>query len=342
MPNKPVVLVAGIGGASLGTEIAKALRLAGRYRILGCDISPLAYGHYDGHFDATVIVDRQAYVENLLDICTRHHVDCVVPGAEEPTALIARSAGQFRQAGVKLAMNDPGLVERMSDKQQCFATLSSLGFRVPQTTLVDQSDSLDGFPMPCVIKPTTGSGGSSFVFFAHHRDEAELYSTHLKANGRRPLAQEYLSVDDGEFTVGVLSLLNGSVTGTIAMRRTFNNKLSIAAQGPDFLISSGYSQGLIDDFPPVCETAQRIAERLGSIGPINVQGRLCDDTFIPFEINPRFSATTYLRALAGFNEIDAYMDHLINATEPLSLTVRPGWYLRSLCEVAVAKEEVQS
>ena len=37
------VLIAGIGGGSLGTEIAKSLRLAGAYRILGCDVSPLAF-----------------------------------------------------------------------------------------------------------------------------------------------------------------------------------------------------------------------------------------------------------------------------------------------------------
>jgi carbamoyl-phosphate synthase large subunit len=42
------VLVAGIGGASLGTEILKALQLAGRYELFGCDISPMAFGHYDG------------------------------------------------------------------------------------------------------------------------------------------------------------------------------------------------------------------------------------------------------------------------------------------------------
>jgi len=35
------VLIAGIVGASLGTEIAKSLRLAGGYHVIGCDPSPL-------------------------------------------------------------------------------------------------------------------------------------------------------------------------------------------------------------------------------------------------------------------------------------------------------------
>ncbi len=46
MPTRPRILVAGIGGASLGTEILKCLRDAGTYEVFGCDISEHAYGHY--------------------------------------------------------------------------------------------------------------------------------------------------------------------------------------------------------------------------------------------------------------------------------------------------------
>lgn len=45
------VLIAGIGGASLGTEILKSLLLnEERYDIFGCDISALAFGHYQYGF----------------------------------------------------------------------------------------------------------------------------------------------------------------------------------------------------------------------------------------------------------------------------------------------------
>ncbi|MCS6955556.1 MAG: hypothetical protein NZM44_04305 [Candidatus Calescibacterium sp.] len=40
---KTKVFVAGIGGASLGTEIVKALMLANNYEIYGGDISDLSY-----------------------------------------------------------------------------------------------------------------------------------------------------------------------------------------------------------------------------------------------------------------------------------------------------------
>ncbi len=49
--EKPIrVMIAGIGGASLGTEIYKSLYLAGNYEIFGCDVSATAYGLYEAGF----------------------------------------------------------------------------------------------------------------------------------------------------------------------------------------------------------------------------------------------------------------------------------------------------
>ena len=63
---KTSVLIAGIGGASLGTEILKSLILAGDYNIYGCDISEYAYGHYQPGFVKTFLVDRENYIKLIL------------------------------------------------------------------------------------------------------------------------------------------------------------------------------------------------------------------------------------------------------------------------------------
>jgi carbamoyl-phosphate synthase large subunit len=181
------------------------------------------------------------------------------------------------------------------------------------------------------------------VFFARERREVELYSSYLSHSGKRPIAQEYLPHEHGEFTVGVLSTPEGSVAGAIVLKRAFPAKISIMAKGHDFIISSGVSQGHIGDYPAVERTACDIAHALGSSGPLNVQGRIDNaGRFVPFEINPRFSATTYLRALAGFNEVDYYIRRMLDAEASALLAVRTGWYLRSLTEVFVPDQEVVS
>lgn len=46
-------------------------------------------------------------------------------------------------------------------------------------------------------------------------------------------------------------------------------------------------------------------KKLGLYGPINIQGRLTDDGFRIFEMNPRFTGITGLRSFMGFNEVEA-------------------------------------
>ena len=119
----------------------------------------------------------------------------------------------------------------------------------------------------------------------------------------------------------------------------FHTKLSRLWEARNGLISSGYSQGRIDEYPQVRETAEAIAIAAGSVGPLNIQGRMQNGKFMPFEINPRFSASTYLRCLAGFNEVDIYLRNLLQGQTPSVPTVRPGYYLRSLCELATPQEK---
>jgi len=332
------VLVAGLGGASLGLEIVKALRLTGDYRIVGCDISPLAFGLFSHQCDVTALVRRDVYVEDVLQLCADEHITAVCPGGEEQMNLLAAASTRFVEQGIVLATNDPAVVASMGDKARCFEMLARLGVRIPVTMRLDENVSLRSAPYPCVIKPATESGGSAFVFYARDQLEAELYAEYLKRNGKRPILQEYIPHEPGgEFTVGVLSAPDASIIGSIALKRLFPAKLSVAARGPDFLISSGFSQGHIGDYPDVRATATTIAQAVGSSGPLNVQGRIDrEGRFVPFEINPRFSASTYLRALAGFNEIDLYLRRIVGLPAKPPERIREGYYLRGLTEVAVA------
>jgi carbamoyl-phosphate synthase large subunit len=195
--------------------------------------------------------------------------------------------------------------------------------------------------LPCIIKPSTGSGGSAAVFYAVTVDEAMIYAEFIRRSGRVPVAQEYVDADEGEFTVGVLSLPDGSIAGSIALRRALDAKLSVAYRGRGGLVSSGYSQGYIGEYPRICYQAEEIAKSIASRGPINIQGRLRDGDLLPFEINPRFSASTYLRAMAGFNEVDMTLRFLAKGLVPARAPIRSGWYLRSLTETYVPNERLK-
>ncbi len=335
------VMIAGVGGASLGTEICKCLCLPGKYEIFGCDISPSAYGLYDKGFAQTYRVDRENYIHEVLEICLQAGAKWLIPGGEQPNALLGAAAESFSREGIRVITNDAAIVGLFSDKEATFRELSAYGIPIPKTTELTNTDDVNTVGLPCIVKPATGSGGSASVFFAVTTDEALIYADFIRRNGNVPIAQEYVRDEEGEFTIGVLSLPDGKIVSSIAMRRMLEAKLSVAYRGRGGVVSSGYSQGYIDSFSDLCQQAERIASLIQSRGPINIQGRVRDGVLLPFEINPRFSASAYLRALAGVNEIDMLLSYLITGELPASNVIKSGWYLRSLTETFVAKEDLK-
>lgn len=341
-PNLPLkVMIAGIGGASLGTEILKCLQLAKRYEIYGCDISPVAYGMYDAGFTQTYHIDRENYVAEVLEACQHSGSKWLIPGGEQPNALLSAAKDLLLKNGIQVVTNDAAIVNLFSDKKATFEKLSLCGVVAPKTIELTVADDVNKVGLPCIVKPATGSGGSASVFFAVTSDEALIYADFIRRNGSIPIAQEYISDEEGEFTIGVLSLPDGQLVGSIALRRSLEVKLSVAYRGRGGLISSGYSQGYIDQFSDLCFQAEQIAIIVQSCGPLNIQGRIKNGKLMPFEINPRFSASTYLRALAGFNEIDMLLGYLAFNELPILQPIKPGWYLRSLTEIYITKEELK-
>jgi carbamoyl-phosphate synthase large subunit len=132
-----------------------------------------------------------------------------------------------------------------------------------------------------------------------------------------------------------------NIIGSVAMKRIFDSKLSIAYKGAKGLISSGYSQGLIADFKEIRTQAEYIAKKAGSKGPFNIQGRLKNGILVPFEINPRFSASTHLRNMAGFNEIHLFLKNLILGENIFEWKLNEGYYLRSFDEIFIPLEKVK-
>src|SRR3989304_9599870 len=134
------VMIAGIGGASLGTEICKCLRLAGKYEIYGCDISPTAYGLYDTGFAQTYRISRENYVSNVLDMCRRAGAKWLIPGGDQPNALLGAATELFPRGGIRVVTNDAAIVGLFSDKEAAFNKLLACGIPIPRTTELTNAD----------------------------------------------------------------------------------------------------------------------------------------------------------------------------------------------------------
>jgi carbamoylphosphate synthase large subunit len=181
-----------------------------------------------------------------------------------------------------------------------------------------------GFPL--VIKPIAGSAsrGVKIVFsreqLSQYADRQDLIAqeylvprswgkTHRELT-EQDVIQDHLIRQVDEISTQALLDLEGNLLGQFTSRNVLKYGIPL----------------LIDPQPnaAVEATAGRMAELLaeqGLIGPCNFQCKLTERGPVFFEINPRFTGITAVRAALGFNEVEAILRReLLN--EPLDAVRR--------------------
>ncbi|MEF8753404.1 MAG: ATP-grasp domain-containing protein [Accumulibacter sp.] len=343
------ILVTAMGGGGHGEQILKALRLAKneRYWIVGADANP-ACPQFDMVHERAVLplASSPTYMDELFALIARHRIQVLFHGCEPELRLFARHRREIEEQGVFLPVNPTAVIDLCMDKEKTNRRLLELGFSAPRFAVVDATSDLaaiDWFPV--VVKPSLGGGGSSNVYIARNAHELDGLAQFLNlgANDIKFFIQEYVGTPDAEYTVGVLHDMEGEYINAIAVKRSLTGQLSIrtsvanttgrAELGPRLVISSGISQGEIDRFPIVSDQCRAIAMAIGARGPLNIQCRLVRGVVQVFEINPRFSGTTSLRAMVGYNEPDLLIRrHLLQEKLDVGFAYGKGLILRNLTE----------
>jgi carbamoyl-phosphate synthase large subunit len=101
--------------------------------------------------------------------------------------------------------------------------------------------------------------------------------------------------------------MEGEIIDSIVLKRKLSG-LSLGTSriinGNKYSLSTGYSQGFIIRNRVIQEKCEDLAIKLGIRGPVNIQSRFVKDKLVVFEVHPRLSGTTSIRAETGFNEPD--------------------------------------
>ena len=293
------VLVTGVG-STLGYGILKSLRASSlECRVIGTDYFDTAVGLYwiDQPYLLPDILNPDVAEEEWLakveGLITRESVDVVLVGLDFEVPVFARHRQALEEAtGCKVVVSSEQVVETCFDKWNTYEFLAGNGMRAPASCLADGVDEFaDQVPFPWIVKPRTGS--TSKNLFKVGGAEA---LAHALDNCPDPIIQECIGIDDEEFTCGTL-YADGGVISHISLRRT--------------LRLGNTSVAFSDEFPDVDRAIIEVTEKLKPYGPINIQLRLTDAGPTVFEINPRFSGTTPLRAQFGINEVEILLRRLV-------------------------------
>jgi carbamoyl-phosphate synthase large subunit len=304
------VLVTGVGGRSVGHQILHALLQVGdKYRIVATDADAFSFGLYQ--VENRYIVPRAGspdYLAAIREIVERERIQVILPGTQPEVAILAEHRVSLADSGCLVIAGPSEVIRRCSNKRALSDWLVANGFDVPRAVpsarwrdLVAEA----GFPV--VGKPTEDTGGSRHVAILKNESEVEGYLAEMDRADTEVMIQEYVGSAEAEYTIGVLVSRGGSLIDSIALHRKLMG-LSLGAErfiaGRRYALSTGYSQGTIVRHPLIQETCESLALRLGSRGPLNIQCRVAGDRVKVFEVHPRFSGTTSIRAEVGFNEPD--------------------------------------
>ncbi len=345
------VLVTGVGGSGIGSQVLKALRLSGlALRITGTDTTAASTGVQEvDQFRVLPSAKDPAYADEILRLCREHHIQVLFPGSEPELLILSRNRERLEQAGVLLPVNRREVIETCLDKFKTNRFLAENGFSFPQSYRVSSRSEIPAIESyPVIIKPNTGGSGSNGVMIAQNPEELTVFVSFLLQVNPDLVVQEYVGDEESEYTVGVLSSLEGSIINSIAVHREIRsglgNRLRVKNHtgrrelGDYLVVSSGISQGRVGRFPEVTGPCETIARKLGSAGPLNIQCRLVNGRVMVFEINPRYSGTTPLRALAGFNEPGIMIrKYLLQEKIETHFPYAEKLILRTLKEVIVAE-----
>lgn len=319
------VLVTG-AGALLGQGIIRALRQSSiDARIVAVDPSAQSAGLFWA--DAAHLVpfaSDPSYLDRVRLLIEREKVDAVLVGTDVELEIFAANRAMLEgEHGIHVLVSSPEVVAIADDKYATAEFFRSHGFDHPRSALPENDAALEalvaecGFPL--IVKPRRGAR-SLGVSRVDDRDALDAAIA-----GREGLVvQECVGTAELEFTASVL-VFDGEPKASIVMRRDLRDGNTYRA--------------FTEPFPELNALTRCWGAALRPHGPANFQFRLDSEGRAKvFEINGRFSGTTPLRALVGFNEVEMCLRHLLFGEPVTQPQVENAAILRHWSETKVSYE----
>ncbi len=307
------VLVTAVGG-DLAQSVIKCLRDSAYVSyIVGCDIDPYASGRGMVHtfLQAPPVKDEKQYLDFIADTVRRERIDVVFPLFEAEMFFLSQRLEQLEGCGARFIINEARVLDIFSDKYRTAEYFKSNGFLSPATYLPGGYNGELGFPL--ILKRRRGSG-SRRLFKITDQEELDFY---LGRNNDMVI-QEYIPGDEAEYTSGIFS--DGKQVFTITFKRSL-------APGGFSQRAELVSDQAIESFP------RKVGEVLRFKGSVNVQFRVTPEGCVPFEINPRFSSTVYIRHRFGFKDVCWSLDMLAGKSVAYRPLYKQGIGIRNFGEV---------
>lgn len=323
--SKIGVLITGIG-SGVGQGIYKAISLSSlKLNVYVSDISYLNAGLY---FTKNRIIipplETKQGKTYLQEIIKQNQIKIIFPGNEHDVKSLSAMRVMFKKHySIDVIVSKIDLIELTSDKWKTVEYFKKLKVPIPETFLfyagMEYSVITEKLKFPFIVKPRYGTASRGFRVI---RTMSELENVNLIPN--ETLLQELLIGKEhefsSEFTCSAYRKRDGTIIGPFLARRILRN-------GTTWIAKSTQNN-------EVSDYVMRIVSAMKFYGPINVQ--LIDTCEGPklLEVNCRFSGTTGIRAMLGFNEPEIAICEYLNIN-PQNINPKLGTVVRYVEDILV-------
>lgn len=262
--------------------------------VIGADVSETAPAlYFCDERNIVCRINNPEYIPQLLEICQKNKVDCLIPTIDTDLILLSENKKHFENIGTKVFVSELDKVRLCRDKNQTAVYFESIGLKTPYS--VDSVEKYENAvrnkkcSFPAFIKPKDGSS-SIDAYQADSLDNLKVYANKIESY----VIQSYIS--GREFTIDIFCDYEGNPiyitprerlavrSGEVLKTRIFQDNTMINEM-----------KKLIADYKPCGQiTVQLIRDEKSG-----------DDYYI--EINPRFGGGAPLSIYAGADSAKAVL-----------------------------------
>lgn len=277
-------------------------------------------------FEVVPRTDAPGYLDWLLALLRKHHVDVAIPGIDADMYKWADHAAAIETAGTKVVLNSLELISKCSDKWEFYERQLelSLPYVIPSYLETDFDFLKEKCGLPFLLKPRRGFGSKGIMVV----ETAEQFANIDPTKHASLMAQPIVGRDDEEFTVSAFCDGRGGYSASMALRR----KLS----------KDGFTEKAeVVDEAEFSEAVRDLCKAFSPIGPTNFQFRKTDHGLKLLEINPRISSSTSIRAAFGYNESLMAVEMAIEKRMPVQPEIKRGRAVRYTEDLVFYEDSVR-
>lgn len=293
-------------------------------KVIATDMSDLAPAVYEvDKFYKVPRMTAEGYIDVILDICKKEHIDGVLTLIDPELSLLAKYADDFEALGTKVIGSSYGLCERALDKMEMYEWLVAHSYNCARSYVDKEAFYADVdaglITYPVFVKPVRGSA-SIAISKVYDKETIEL----LFAHNDTLMIQEYL--DGQEIGADVyIDMVSGEVVSIFTKK-----KIVMRAGETDKAVS------FKDD--RLFALIEKFAKESGWSGQIDIDIFEVDGQYYISEVNPRFGGGYPHAYECGCDHMSLILNNLAGKANEVKIgQYEDGVYMMKYNEIMVKK-----